>query len=198
MVGPSTRVWRQPPIDRRGFTLIEILIVVLILGVLAAVAIPQFTNSTDDAKLSALSASRTEFRRTVELYYLQHSSTYPGAKHYSTGATTTTAAEAESSFVRQMSLYSASDGRTSTTKTTEYKYGPYLKTGVPTNPFNDSSRMKCDVTITDISCTTTDGTTGWIFYVKTGRLFGNDVISDLVETDVERDFDRRDGGQMTL
>ena len=36
-------------IIRRGFTLIEILIVVVILGILAAVVVPQFTNAADDA-----------------------------------------------------------------------------------------------------------------------------------------------------
>ena len=41
-------------IIKRGFTLIEILIVVVILGILAAVVVPQFTNAADDANDAAL------------------------------------------------------------------------------------------------------------------------------------------------
>ena len=40
--------------NSRGFTLIEVLIVVVILAVLAAVIIPHFTDCSDDAKKSTL------------------------------------------------------------------------------------------------------------------------------------------------
>src|SRR5689334_18593447 len=41
-----THMHRKP----RGFTLVEILIVVIILGILAAIVIPQFTNASNDAR----------------------------------------------------------------------------------------------------------------------------------------------------
>ena len=41
---------------RSGFTLVEILIVVVILGILAAIVIPQFTNATQDAQGGNLKA----------------------------------------------------------------------------------------------------------------------------------------------
>ncbi len=164
--------------NRSGFTLIEVLIVVIILGVLAAVAIPQFSGSTDDARLASLDTDLAQLRNAIELYYHQHNNFYPGAKHYSTGNNTTSAAEAESSLVKQLTLYSSLTGVTSTTKDGTYKYGPYLKTGVPANPYNQLNDFKCDINTTDISSVTSDASTGWKFYVKTGRLLANDGDHD--------------------
>ncbi len=58
---------------RRGFTLIEILIVVVILGILAAVVVPQFTNAADDANDAAVRSQLQTLRGQIELYRAQHS-----------------------------------------------------------------------------------------------------------------------------
>jgi type II secretion system protein G len=62
----------------RGFTLIEILIVVVILGILAAVIIPQFTNAADDASISSARTQLQTMRSQVELFRSQTGS-YPAA-----------------------------------------------------------------------------------------------------------------------
>lgn len=62
----------------RGFTLIEILIVVVILGILAAVIIPQFTNAADDASVSSARTQLQTMRSQIELYRSQTGS-YPAA-----------------------------------------------------------------------------------------------------------------------
>jgi len=63
--------------NRKGFTLVEILIVVIILGILAAIVIPQFTNASQDARRSALASTVQSVRSQVELYKLQHGDALP-------------------------------------------------------------------------------------------------------------------------
>jgi general secretion pathway protein G len=63
--------------NRRGFTLVEILIVVIILGILAAIVLPKFANASGDAKRNSLSSSLQALRGQIELYMLQHGDTAP-------------------------------------------------------------------------------------------------------------------------
>src|SRR5207253_9686180 len=62
---------------KSGFTLVEILIVVIILGILAAIVIPQFTNASTDAKKSNMASQLQTLRSQIQLYKLQHNDTAP-------------------------------------------------------------------------------------------------------------------------
>ena len=57
---------------KKGFTLVEILIVVVILGILAAIVIPQFTSASTEARESALVSDLQAMRSQIELYKIQH------------------------------------------------------------------------------------------------------------------------------
>ncbi len=161
--------------DQAGFTLIEMLIVVIILGILATIIIPQLSVSTEDAKINTLKTNLGGLRSSIEIYYAQHNN-YPGANDIN-GATSSDAGVAATAFVQQLTRYTESDGTVSATKSTTAKYGPYVKGGgLPKNPFNESIDVVCNIAIGDITTRKWDGTgtAGWHFYTKTGVLVAND------------------------
>src|SRR3954451_5706098 len=59
-------------VRKGGFTLVEILIVVIILGILAAIVIPQFTSASQDARKSSLVSQLQTIKAQTELTRLQH------------------------------------------------------------------------------------------------------------------------------
>ena len=92
-----------------AFTLVEILIVVLILGILATIVIGVFSSATSDTSAKALKDDLRTVRSQIQFYVAQHGSTPP--------ATT---------FEQQMTLYSDAAGNTSTTRDTAHPLGPYI------------------------------------------------------------------------
>src|SRR4051794_25278458 len=74
------RVMKRTQIFRSrkgGFTLVEILIVVIILGILAAIVIPQFTNASTNARVASTVSQLQSLRSQIQLYKLQHNDTLP-------------------------------------------------------------------------------------------------------------------------
>ncbi|MGD9790654.1 MAG: type II secretion system protein [Phycisphaerales bacterium] len=61
----------------KAFTLVEILIVVVILGILAAIVVPQFTNATNDAQAGNLKSQLKTLQNQIELYAARNNNAYP-------------------------------------------------------------------------------------------------------------------------
>jgi general secretion pathway protein G len=128
----------QRPIRRapKGFTLIEILIVVIILGILAAIVIPQFTNASKDAKQSSLVTMVQSLRSQIALFKLQHNDRLPGANPLvDSGGTFDQAV-----FWNQITQFSDLNGGTASAKDATHVYGPYMQS-IPTNPLNNSQTV---------------------------------------------------------
>ena len=70
---------RLPRRFRPGFTLIEILTVVLILGILAALIVPNMTGFMSDATTSAAKSQLAAVRGQIEMYKLRHGGIVPNA-----------------------------------------------------------------------------------------------------------------------
>ncbi len=64
---------------KRAFTLIELLIVVAIIGILAAIAVPNFLNAQTRAKITRVRADMKALSTGLEMYYLDRNSYIPDA-----------------------------------------------------------------------------------------------------------------------
>lgn len=63
--------------NRPGFTLLEVLLVLVILGVIAALVVPRLTGSQERGYIMATQTRIKELEATIELYAIEHDATYP-------------------------------------------------------------------------------------------------------------------------
>jgi len=165
--------------DAFGFTLLEILVVVIILGILAVIIVPQIYFSNQKTRLNTLRTNLNNVRFAIALYYHQHNDTYPGA-HDDKGGPAGNKTQAQKAFTAQLTGYTDINGEVKNVKDGTYKFGPYLKSNkLPLNPYNNNDDVVCDITTTNITVRESDGSSGWKFYTKTGVLIANDGAHDL-------------------
>ncbi len=142
-----------------GFTLVEILIVVIILGILAAIVIPQFTEASNDARESALASDLQTVRSQLELYKVQHLERYPSVNELNVLNT--------ANFIARLTGRTDEDGKVNAAGL----FGPYLQK-FPTNPFVSSGAA--DVTF-GVADPAPGAGNGWYFNTGTGKLSANDT-----------------------
>jgi general secretion pathway protein G len=136
---------------RTGFTLIEVLIVVVIMAVLAATIIPQFSSSTDDAKQSSLKFNLHTLRSQIELYKLHHLGATPAI---------TNAALPQLTGATDVNGVVGVQGPT-------YPYGPYCLNTLPANPYTGNNTVTATAVYPP---TAASGNGGWLYYAPTGQI----------------------------
>lgn len=150
---------------RRGFTLVEILLVVAIVGVLGGVVITVYGDASSDAKDAALMQNLQSLRVAIERFKLDHNGRLPGFTQLD-------------DIGDHLTRYSNAAGAVSATPSPSYPYGPYLPDTAVVNPVNNGYAV---VLSSDPSGETPnndrvdgDGNlVGWFLDLSQGRIAAN-------------------------
>jgi general secretion pathway protein G len=149
---------------KSGFTLVEILIVVVILGILAAIVIPQFTNASTEARESALVSNLQSVRSQIELFKIQHNNDMlPG-----TGT---------ASFMQCMEGYTDKDGAV-VAQGTAGALGKYMEK-IPVNPFSTVDAITDpNFLVREDGAAAGADTYHWRYDTTTGAFQADDALSN--------------------
>ena len=138
---------------RSAFTLVEVLIVVVILAILAAAVIPQFADSTTDARNSTSVFNLSTLRSQIAIYKAQHGGLVP------------TGADA-AAITLQFTTKTNADGTTTGTPA----LGPYLQ-AIPFNPAVVDPTKQNLLKVVTVDPTANDSAFGWIYNKANGNIF---------------------------
>jgi general secretion pathway protein G len=161
---------------RKGFTLVEILIVVVILGILAAIVIPQFTSASQDAIRSALNSQLQTVNSQVELYRVQNAGRLPHNDP-------------------DDAIADGTPGDPSDTGWGVLISGDFLKRA-PNNGYTNTASVALDAYTWDPA---TDGTAhGWAYDTNDGQVYANGYSDEddalVVDDDAPASYDPLGGG----
>lgn len=128
----------------KGFTLVEILIVVVILGILAAIVVPQFTNAANEARTGNVATQVSTIENQLELWAARNGGVYPDL---------------------------VTDGWGDSTTAGTLVGDDYLKE-VPVNPFTGASTVVASTAFAtdDSTFTIANSTDGWAYDRATGNI----------------------------
>lgn len=139
---------------RSAFTLVEILIVVVIMAILAATIIPQFTDSATDAKRGTAQFNLTTLRGQIETYKTHHAGVKPGNT--------------------LIELTQSTNAAGTSGTGAAYPYGPYIRE-LPDNPITNSKAVKVIMNNPATAADVTSGGGGWLYHPASGNVWIDDA-----------------------
>ena len=137
-----------------GFTLVEIMIVVIILGILAGLTLPAFSNVSRESKESMLQEDLRIMRQQIGCYKAQHNDVAPGYP----GGDSTQSPTADD-FVAQMKKFTDELGNISEVRTDVFRFGPYMRD----QPKNSINLLKDIIVVGDADEVSSSGVHGWYY-----------------------------------
>jgi len=154
----SAHAHRKSRSTRTAFSLVELVMVVTIIGMISAIAVPRVAAAAQFAAANSLRMTMTNVRKAIDSYYAEHSA-YPGADP-------STKSPDGVDFVDQLLRYSDESGKTQDTYGYPYIYGPYLRAPFPTNPINKLNTVHVKSAPSDPDPAA--GSVGWIAVLSHG------------------------------
>jgi prepilin-type N-terminal cleavage/methylation domain-containing protein len=147
----SVRSRSAPPPSRRGFTLIEVLMVVTALAIIAGIVVPQVTSVMDDARNAALLKDLREFTFAIERYRMDHNGGAPDLIQDE----------------KLIQLLQTTDADGNVGNGPQYSYGPYLLT-VPRNALNGVTRV---FRVNSAPPSNLTSRVGWVYHPASGQIW---------------------------
>ena len=144
--------------SKKGFTLLEVLVITILLGILATICVPMFSNASDSARASMLADNLRVWRMQISVFWAEHRDIAPGYSDEGSDPT-------ESLFSAHMTLSSKETMETAATGTADYDFGPYMQQ-IPENPINRKTTIQIVPDGQDFP-TSADDSHGWIYKPET-------------------------------
>jgi prepilin-type N-terminal cleavage/methylation domain-containing protein len=147
------------PRARFGFSLIELVIVIVIIGIIGAIAVPKLAGASDRAVDAQVIASTGFYQRAIDTYMAEHNNRCPATN--ASGAIDTS----QSNFRNRLRSTTDSLG----TVSVGGLFGPYLK-DVPINMANRRQTIRFDGVAAGAN------TTGWRYDTVKKKIEGDDAV----------------------